>query len=65
MRELAQIELEKIEEDNKVFKSDFARIIAIFEDIAMQLNSTKGKEYKLWSLVMDLYHEKYRTDESR
>ena len=62
MRELAQIELEKIEEDNKVFKSDFARRIAIFEDIAMQLNSTKGKEHKHWSLVMDLYHEKYTTN---
>lgn len=65
MKEEAQKELEKIEEDNKVFKSDFSRSIAIFEDIAMQLNSTKGKEYKLWGLVMDLYNKKYRTNENR
>lgn len=56
----AQIELEKIEMQNHTYKCDFARSIAIWEDICMKLNSTKGTELKLWNTVMNLYKRKYK-----
>ncbi len=57
----AKKKLESIENSRKSWKSEFARNIAIWEDIAEELNSaqTEGDEY-FWGLVMDLYHEKYR-----
>jgi hypothetical protein len=61
MIEEAKIELQKIEHNNRTFKSDFAREMAIFEDIAIHINTKeyKSKEKKYWNLVMDLYKEKY------
>lgn len=56
----AQIELEKIEMKKQSWKNKFMREHEIWEAIAMQINSTKGKELKFWEGVMDLYHEKYK-----
>jgi hypothetical protein len=60
MKTLAQEELESIEYQKRTWKSKVFREMEIWEEIAMQLNSTEGEEHKHWSLVMDLYHEKYR-----
>jgi hypothetical protein len=54
-------ELEKIEYSKRTWNSKFMREMDIWEEIAMQINSTKGKEQKFWCRVMDLYNEKYRT----
>tara|TARA_R110000823_G_scaffold20409_2_gene62505 strand:- start:207 stop:386 length:180 start_codon:yes stop_codon:yes gene_type:complete len=53
-------ELEIIENQETTWRSDFARKIAIFEAIAMQINSYKGKKQRYWCRVMDLYKEKYK-----
>jgi len=58
--EKEQKELEKIEYEKRTWKSTFAREMEIWKAIAMQINSTKGKEKNYWCRVMDLYHEKYR-----
>jgi hypothetical protein len=65
MKTLAQEELESIEYQKRTWNSKVFREREMWEEIAMQLNSTKGEEHKHWSLVMDLYHEKYRQNESR
>jgi hypothetical protein len=52
--------LAEIEFNNRTWKSDFARVQEIWENIAEEINSCKGKKQKFWGLVMDLYHEKYR-----
>jgi hypothetical protein len=52
--------LAEIEYKNRTWKSDFARVQSIFENIAMEINSCNSKKQKFWCLVMDLYREKYR-----
>jgi hypothetical protein len=60
MKTLAQEELESIEYQKRTWKSKVFREMEIWQEIAMQLNSTEGEEHKHWILVMDLYNEKYR-----
>ena len=50
--------LEKIEDSKKSWNSDFIRKMEIWEEIAMQINSYKGKEKKFWEEVMDLHKSK-------
>jgi len=50
--------LKRIEHENRTWKNKFMRDQAIWEDIAMQINSTKGKERLQWCKVMDLYKQK-------
>ena len=57
MKEVEQA-LERIEYANRTFRSDFAREQAIWEDIAMNINSCEGEEQKFWLKVMDLYKKK-------
>ena len=62
---LAEIEeakkaLAEIEYKKRTWKSDFMRKMDIWESIAIEINSCKGKKQKFWGLVMDLYHEKYK-----
>ena len=54
----AQEELHKIEIKKASWKSTVFREMEIWEEIAMQLN-TSGTDKKLWNEVMRLYHEKY------
>ncbi len=61
MKEQAKLELQKIEHMKRSWESEFIRNHEIWLEIAMNINSTKGKEYKFWCLVMDLYHEKYKS----
>lgn len=58
--EQAKNALAEIEYKNRTWKSDFARVQEIWENIAIEINSCKGKKQKFWGLVMDLYKEKYR-----
>jgi hypothetical protein len=58
--EAEQKELEKIEYQKRTWKSKFAREMQIWEAIAMEINSTTGKEQDYWCRVMDLYKKKYR-----
>ena len=51
-------ELEKIEDSKEFWNSDFIREMEIWEEIAMQINSYKGKEKKFWEEVMDLHKSK-------
>jgi hypothetical protein len=60
MLEDAQKELEKIEYQKRSWNSKFIREQAIWDEIAMQINSYTGKKQKFWCLVMELYHKKYR-----
>jgi hypothetical protein len=55
-----QKELEKIEYQKRTWNSKFMRELAIFEGIAIQINSHTGKKQKYWCRVMDLYNKKYR-----
>ena len=55
-------DLQKIEDRQSSWKSKFAREMEIWEDIAMQINSTKGEEKEHWEVVMDLYNKKYRQE---
>ena len=50
-----------IKANKKPYKSysNFATWMDIWEDIAIQINSTKGKEQKYWGKVMDLFKETY------
>ena len=57
--EQAKNELEKIEYQNRTWDSKFMREQSIWDEIAMQINSSTGEKKKHWSLVMDLYKEKY------
>ncbi len=56
----AKKELERIEYQKRTWNSKFMREQAIWDEIAMQINSNKGDELKHWCLVMDLYQEKYK-----
>jgi hypothetical protein len=58
--EEAKKALAEIEFNNRTWKSDFARVQEIWENIAEEINSCTGKKQKFWGLVMDLYKEKYR-----
>ncbi len=58
--EEAKKALAEIEYKNRTWKSDFARVQEIWENIAIEINSCKGKKQKFWGLVMDLYKQKYR-----
>ena len=60
MIEEAKKELEKIEYRNRTWNSKFMREQAIWDEIAMQINSYTGEKQKYWCLVMDLYKEKCR-----
>jgi hypothetical protein len=55
-----QKELEKIEYQKRTWKNKFAREMEIWKAIAMEINSTTGKELDYWCRVMDLYKKKYR-----
>lgn len=61
-RRLAEKELKVIEYRHKNTRSDFAREMDIWEDIAFNINNPdqSNEEYNLWCLVMDLFKEKYR-----
>jgi hypothetical protein len=63
MRELAEKELERIEYNNRNWKNKCARNYEIWQEIAM--NICERKNLRFWNLVMDLYKEKYRTNEKR
>ena len=58
--EQEQKELEKIEHQKRTWKSKFSREQAIWDEIAMQINSCTGRKQEYWGRVMDLYKEKYR-----
>lgn len=58
--EEAKKALAEIEYKKRTWKSDLMRKMDIWESIAMEINSCKGKKQKFWGLVMDLYHEKYK-----
>lgn len=45
----------KIKNKYSSWRNDLSRSISTFEDIAIKINSTKGKEFKFWCDVMDLY----------
>ena len=62
IEERAQAELERIEYKNRTWKSKFIREQSIWDEIAMQINSYKGKEHDYWCMVMRLYHKKYSKD---
>ena len=51
-------ELEKIEYKNRTWRSDIMRNNSIWEAIAVEINSHKGKEQKFWIEVMDLHNSK-------
>lgn len=53
-------ELEKIEYSKKSWKVQRFKEQQIWQEIAMQINSSKGYEQKFWCRVMDLFKEKYR-----
>ncbi len=55
-------ELARIEYQKRTWNSKFMREKAIWDEIAMQINSYTGKDQDYWCRVMDLYHEKYSTD---
>jgi hypothetical protein len=55
----AKQELKTIEHKNRTWRNKFMREQSIWNEIAMQINSTKDKENKHWCLVMDLYRDKY------
>ena len=58
--EQEQKELEKIENQKRTWNSEYIREMEIWNEIAMQINSTTGKEQDYWCRVMDLYKKKYR-----
>lgn len=58
--EQEQKELEKIEHQKRTWNSKFMREQAIWDEIAIQINSYTGRKYEYWCRVMDLYKEKYR-----
>lgn len=58
--EEAKKALAEIEYKKRTWKSDLMRERDIWQSIAEEINSCKGKKQKFWGLVMDLYHEKYR-----
>lgn len=58
--EAEQKELKNIEYKKRTWKSKFAREMEIWKAIAMEINSTTGKEQDYWCRVMDLYKKKYR-----
>jgi hypothetical protein len=60
MLEQAKKELKKIEYQKRTWDSKFMREQAIWDEIAMQINSYTGKNKEYWCLVMDLYKAKYR-----
>lgn len=47
--------LSDIEYNKRTWKSEFIRKLAIWEEIAQNINSTKEKEYDRWCEVMDLH----------
>jgi hypothetical protein len=52
--------LKEIEFECRTWETEFVRNHAVWEQIAMELNSNLTRqEKKFWSLVMDLYHYKY------
>jgi len=53
-------ELERIEYQKRTWNSEFIREQAIWDEIAMQINSYTGKKQEYWCRVMDLYKKKYR-----
>ena len=61
MKDKAKKELERIEYKNRTWVNDFIRKQSIWDEISENFCGSKGKDYEYWSLVMDLYHEKYRT----
>ena len=50
--------LKRIEHENRNWKNKFMREQSIWNDIATQINSTKGKEKQCWCDVMDLHKQK-------
>ncbi len=58
--EEAKKALAEIEYKKRTWKSDLMRKMDIWQSIAEEMNSSKGKKQKFWGLVMDLYKEKYR-----
>lgn len=53
-----QKELKKIEHTKRTWRSKFMREQAIWDEIAMQINSSTGKKKEDWCRVMDLYKKK-------
>ena len=60
MKEKAQKELERIESKRRTWKTDLVNQIEMWEEIAMEINSTTGEEKQYWKMVMDLYNKKYK-----
>lgn len=60
--EIAKRKLEEIEYRNYTWKSKVIRDLAIWQEIAMHVNSypSDSDKGKLWCLVMELYREKYK-----
>jgi len=60
--ETAKRMLKRIEYLNSTWRSKFIRELAIWEFIAMNINSypKDSENQKFWCLVMDLYHKKYK-----
>lgn len=52
--------LQEIEHKMRTWKDPYNRKMEIFLEIAMQINSFKGKEQKFWQNVMDEYNTKYK-----
>jgi len=53
--------LEKIEKKYSYMRSQIFKEMIIWENIAMEINSSEGEELKFWYKVMDEYYQKYRT----
>ena len=56
-----KLALEKIEKKYGYLRSQIFKEMEIWENIAMEVNSSEGEELKFWFKVMDEYYKKYRT----
>jgi hypothetical protein len=68
MIEEAKKKLEKLEYKNRTWHSEWMRQQSIWDEIAMNINEASidkdDKEaVKFWCLVMDLFKEKYRSND--
>ena len=62
MIEDAKKTLEKLEYKNRTWKSEFYKERSIFDEILMYCCSSDKETVIYWTLVMDLFKEKYKWD---
>lgn len=51
--------LQEIEHKMRTWRNPYFRKMEIYMEIAININSYKGKEQRFWMEVADLYDEKY------